>query len=222
LRFRERKWVTFGERPRLEELLLQQRRALVETQAQLPRSVENRVQQTAASIRRDGRGVADLIHGGSDPKEIDAKLQDAQARVQERTNELARVAQETVEQHMEALSERVKQITESELAKELLPRLVARLEVELGDLDVDPEKLAKARKVSDVTRQLGQFLVKNSFKGTATTFAGIFKLYPPVRPSLGNDSSRHTDTSGGEPASIASIGINAGRAKSSSWSHFSS
>lgn len=160
----------------LEELLLQQRRALVEAQAQIPRSVENRVQQTAASIRRDGRSVADLIHGGSDPKEIDSKLREAQGRVQERADELAELVQETVSQHMEALAERVKQIAESELAKELLPRLVARMEVELADLDVNPETIAKARKVSDVTRQLGQFLVKNSFKATASGFAGIFKL----------------------------------------------
>lgn len=160
----------------LEELLLQQRRALVEAQAQIPRSVENRVQQTAASIRRDGRSVADLIHGGSDPKEIDSKLREAQGRVQERADELAELVQETVSQHMEALAERVKQIAESELAKELLPRLVARMEVELADLDVNPETIAKARKVSDVTRQLGQFLIKNSFKATASGFAGIFKL----------------------------------------------
>lgn len=160
----------------LEELLLQQRRALVEAQAQIPRSVENRVQQTAASIRRDGRSVADLIHGGSDPKEIDSKLREAQGRVQERADELAELVQETVSQHMEALAERVKQIAESEVAKELLPRLVARMEVELADLDVNPETIAKARKVSDVTRQLGQFLIKNSFKATASGFAGIFKL----------------------------------------------
>lgn len=160
----------------LEELLLQQRRALVEAQAQIPRSVENRVQQTAASIRRDGRSVADLIHGGSDPKEIDSKLREAQGSVQERADELAELVQQTVSQHMEALAERVKQIAESELAKELLPRLVARMEVELADLDVNPETIAKARKVSDVTRQLGQFLIKNSFKATASGFAGIFKL----------------------------------------------
>ena len=160
----------------LEELLLQQRRALVETQAQIPRSVENRVQQTSTSIRRDGDRVADLIHGGSDPKEIDAKLKEAQERVQERADQLAELVQDTVEQHMHSLTERVNQIAESELAKELLPRLVARMEIELADLDIDPETIAKARKVSDVTRQLGQFLIKNSFNPAASTFAGMFKL----------------------------------------------
>lgn len=160
----------------LEELLLQQRRALVEAQAHLPQTVEGKVQKTAAGIRAEGRKIADAIHGGADAKEVDRKLQDAQARVQERVDELTTVVQTTVEEHMEALAARVNQIAESELAKELLPRLIARLEVELGDLDLDPETLANARKVSDVTRQLGQFLVKNSFKPTAGTFAGLFKL----------------------------------------------
>ena len=116
----------------LMELLLQQRRPLVETQAQIPRSVEGCVQQTTSSIRRDGREVADLIHGGCDPKEIDRRLQEAQARVQTRTDDLANLVQDSVERHMASLAERVQQIAESELARELLPRLVARIEIELG------------------------------------------------------------------------------------------
>ncbi len=160
----------------LMELLLQQRRALVETQAQIPRSVEGCVQQTTSSIRRDGREVADLIHGGCDPKEIDRRLQEAQARVQTRTDDLANLVQDSVERHMASLAERVQQIAESELARELLPRLVARIEIELDGLDTEPEAIAKARKVSDVTRQLGQFLVKNSFNPAAKTFTGLFKL----------------------------------------------
>lgn len=160
----------------LEELLLQQRRALVETQAQIPRSVENRVQQTSSNIRRDGRRVSDLIHGGSDPEEIDAKLKEAQRRVQERTDELAELVQDTVEQHMSELAERVNEIAESELAKELLRRLVTRLEVELGTLDVDAKTMNNARTVSDLSRKLGEFLIKNSFNPSASTFAGVFKL----------------------------------------------
>jgi len=160
----------------LEELLLQQRRALMEMQTQLPHSVEHQVQQATSGIRHDGRAVADLIHGGSEPKAIDAKLREAQDRVQQRADELSDLVQSTVEQHMEKLSERVNQIAQSELAKELLPRLVARVELDLGKLDVDPQVLAKARKASDVSRQLGEFLIKNSFNPTARTFGGIFKL----------------------------------------------
>jgi small GTP-binding protein len=160
----------------LEELLLQQRRALMEMQTQLPHSVEHQVQQATSGIRQDGRAVADLVHGGSDPKAIDSKLREAQDRVQQRADELADLVQSTVEQHMETLSERVNQIAQSELAKELLPRLIARVEVDLGEIDVDPQVLTKARKASDVSRQLGEFLIKNSFNPTARTFGGIFKL----------------------------------------------
>ena len=53
----------------LEELLLQQRRALVDTRVQLPRTVESQVQRTTDKIRQEGRKVADLIHGGSDPQD---------------------------------------------------------------------------------------------------------------------------------------------------------
>lgn len=160
----------------LEELLLQQRRALIETQAQIPQSVESRVQKTSGSIRQEGREIADLIHGGSDSTEIDTKLQEAQRRVQERADELSELVQDTVEQYMNVLAERVTQIAESELAKELLPRLVARIDVELAHLELDPETLAKTGKVSEVTNQLGQFLIKNSFNPKASTFGGFFKL----------------------------------------------
>lgn len=160
----------------LEELLLQQRRALMEMQTQLPHSVENQVQQATSSIRQDGRAVADLIHGGSEPNVIDSKLREAQERVQQRADELADLVQSTVEQHMEKLAERVNQIAQSELAKDLLPRLVARVEVDLAKIDVDPHVLSKARKASDVSRQLGEFLITNSFNPTARTLGGIFKL----------------------------------------------
>lgn len=77
---------------------------------------------------------------------------------------------------MTTLAERLNQIAESELAKELLPRLVTRVEIALGEIDIDPGTLHSVRKASDVTRQLGEFLVKNSFNPTAATFSGLFKL----------------------------------------------
>lgn len=160
----------------LEELLLQQRRALLETQSRIPQSVEHRVHQTAAAIRRDGQEVADLIHGGSNPQKIDEALKAAQNRVQVKTDELAGLIERVVAQHLETLDERVKKITESELAKELLPRLVARMDVELSQLDVDPDTISKAKTVSDVTRQLGQFLIRNSFKANSSGFSNLFKL----------------------------------------------
>lgn len=160
----------------LEELLLQQRRALVETQAQIPHAVGSRVQRTSANVRHDGRAIADMIHGGTDPNEIDVALKQAQDRVQTRADELTTLVQNAVEEHMNALAERVDQIANSELAKELLPRLIARLEVDLANMNVAPEMLANAQKVSNASKELGKFLLKNSFDPKASTFAGLFKL----------------------------------------------
>ena len=160
----------------LKELLLQQRRALVETQARIPRSVEGCVQETAANVRRDGRELADLIHGKSDPKEIECGLQAAQERVQTRTDDLASLVRNSLEQEMISLGERIEQIGEGELARELLPRLAARLEVELAEFDANSDAIEMARKTANVARKLGEFLVENSFNPATKTFAGLFKL----------------------------------------------
>ena len=161
----------------LEELLLQQRRALVDTRVQLPRTVESQVQRTTDKIRQEGRKVADLIHGGSDPKTIDRELKATQERVQEDTDALSERIQKTVEEHMRALAERVRQIAGSELAKELFPRLAKRVEAQVRGMNIDSETLSKAKKTADVTHQLGEFLVRHSFNPKAsTTFADLFKL----------------------------------------------
>lgn len=160
----------------LKELLLQQRRTLVATQARIPMSVESLVQETAGHIRRDGREVADLIHGNSDSKEIERGLQAAQARVQTRADKLANSVQDSIEQQMVSLGERIQQIAEGELARELLPRLAARLEYQPSDFDTDPETIVRVGKAADVTRQLGEFLIKYSFNPATKTFADLFKL----------------------------------------------
>ena len=160
----------------LKELLLQQRRTLVETQARIPTSVESLVQVTAGQIRRDGRELADLIHGNSDSKEIERGLQAAQARLQSRADSLAKRVQDSIEQQTVSLGERIQQIAEGELARELLPRLAARLADEPSDFHTDPETIARVGKAADVTRRLGEFLIKYSFNPAAKTFADLFKL----------------------------------------------
>ncbi len=160
----------------LEELLLQQRGALVDTRVQLPKAVESQVQQTTGKIRQEGRKAANLIHRNSDTNTID-QVEAAQNRVQEDTDALSAHLQETVEKHMSTLADRVNQIAESELAKELFPRLDKRVEAQIPDVNIDSEVTSKAKTNMDVTRQLGEFLIKHSFdpKGSAT-FANLFKL----------------------------------------------
>ena len=161
----------------LEELLLQQRRALVDTRVQLPRAVERQVQRTTDKIREEGHKVADLIHRGSDSETIERELKTSHKRVQEDTDALSERIQKTIEEHINILTERVNQIAESELAKELFPRLAKRVEAQVRDMDIDPETLSKANKTADVTRQLGEFLIKHSFNPKdSATFANLFKL----------------------------------------------
>ena len=148
----------------------------MDTRAQLPRSVGSQVQRTTDKIRQEGRKAADLIHRGSDPKTIDRELKAAQDRVQEDTGVLSERIQKTIEEHLNALAERVNQIAESELAEQLSPRLVKRVEAQVRDMDIDPETLSKAKKTVDVTRQLGEFLIMHSFNPkTSAPFAELFE-----------------------------------------------
>lgn len=113
-----------------------------------------------------------LIHGGSDGDAVNRELAAAQERVQERVDELSEIIQETVEEHTKNLAELVGQIAKSEFAKELLSRLRERIQ----NLDIDPENLSNMKQVGELTHRLGQFLVKNSFTPTTSSFSGLFKL----------------------------------------------
>lgn len=156
----------------LEELLLQRRRALVETQQRILRAVESEIQHIGAQIRQEGRKVADCIHGKADQKQVDRELQAAQDRVQVYAEQLEKSVQEAIGKHMKDLDARIGAIANSELAKELLPRLARRIE----EASISPETLSKLKKASDISRQLGEFLVRNSFTPKAGTLGGIFKL----------------------------------------------
>lgn len=156
----------------LEELLLQRRRALIETQDRIPRAVEGEIQRTGAQIRQEGRKVADMINGSADQKAVDHELQAAQDRVQRHAEQLGQSVQAVIGKHMKDLNDRVGAIVNSELAKELLPRLTHRLE----EARITPETMSKLKKASDISSKLGEFLVRNSFTPKAGTLGGLFKL----------------------------------------------
>jgi GTP-binding protein EngB required for normal cell division len=156
----------------LEELLLQRRRALLETQDRIPRAVEGEIQRAGSQIRQEGRKVADMIHGSADQKAVDRELQAAQDRVQHHAERVGESIQAVIGKHMEDLDERVGAIANSELAKELLPRLVHRIE----EANISPETMSKLKKTSDISSKLGEFLVRNSFTPKAGTLGGLFKL----------------------------------------------
>ena len=156
----------------LQELLNQQRRALVNGKAQLSQAAESKIQQTVSKIREEGRKAADLIREGADSEAVNRQLTAAQKRTATQADELSGLIEKTMEEGIGDLGKRVGQIAESELAKELLSRLRERIQ----GLDIDPETSSNMKQVGDITHQLGEFLIKNSFTSTTATFSGLFKL----------------------------------------------
>ncbi|TPE55025.1 hypothetical protein FJM67_02940 [Maribrevibacterium harenarium] len=156
----------------LEELLLQRRRALVETQDRIPRAVEGEIQQSCSAIRHEGRKISDMINGSADQKAVDQELQKSQDRVQSITEQLGQTVQVVIGKHMDDLEKRIDGIANSELAKELLPRLEHRIE----EASISPDTMSNLRKASDVSSKLGEFLVRNSFKPNSGSIGELFKL----------------------------------------------
>ena len=143
----------------LQELLIQQRRAMVEGKARLSQSVESKVQQTTSRIREEGRNAAELIHHEADSEAVNRELAAAQERVQEQVDALSGSVRETVEGHVRDLAARVDRIIESEFVKELIPRLTERVQA----IDIDPKTLSRTKQSADAAHRLGQFLVEHSF-----------------------------------------------------------
>lgn len=156
----------------LEELLLQRRRALLDTQDRIPRAVEGEIQEATSQIRQEGQKVANMINGSANQKTVDQELQGAQDCVQNLAEQLEKSIPLVIGMHMKALDDRVGDIINSELARELLPRLVHRIE----QPSISPEGMKNLKKVSDISSRLSRFLVKNSFTPKAGTLGGLFKL----------------------------------------------
>lgn len=156
----------------LEELLLQRRRALLDTQDSIRRAAEGEIQDKSSQIRQEGRNIADMINGSADPKTVDKELQKSQKRVQELSEQLQESIQIVIGNHVTDLNERISSIANSELATELLPRLANRIK----QASISPETMNTMRKASSISSKLGEFLVRNSFTPKTQTLAGLFKL----------------------------------------------
>ncbi len=143
----------------LEELLLQQRRTLLETQYRMNRAVESEIQDAGERIRQEGRNVEDGIHASADQKEINKELQAAQNRVQDYSEQLNKTIEEVIGKYVKDLSERISAIADSELAKKLIPRLALRIK----EVNISPETMSKLKKTGDVSHRFGQFLIEKSF-----------------------------------------------------------
>lgn len=156
----------------LEELLLQRRRALLDTQDSIRRAVEGEIQDKSSQIRQEGRKVSDMINGSADPKAVDKELESSQKRVQQLSEMLGQSVQVVIGKHVTDLNERIGGIANSELATELLPRLANRIK----QTSISPETMNTMKKASDISSKLGEFLVRNSFTPKTQSLAGLFRL----------------------------------------------
>jgi hypothetical protein len=156
----------------LEELLLQRRRALLEAQDLIPRAAEGEIQRTRSQIRQEGRKIADMINASADQKAVDRELLAAQDRVQRYSEQLGQSVQDVIDNHLKDLDARVGAIVNSELAKELLPRLMHRID----EAAISPATISKLKNASVISSKLGEFLIRNSFAPKAGNLGGLFKL----------------------------------------------
>lgn len=161
----------------LEELLLQRRRALVETQLRLSRGVEAEVHRTAAQVRDEGRKVSELIHANGDDV-VGKELEAAQNRVQIYAEKLTAAIEQVIATDLKDLDDRLGDIINSELSRELLPRLAKRLDEHMAAVELSPEAKANLKNAANVSGELGKFLVRHSFKGGPASFADMFRLRP--------------------------------------------
>ncbi len=153
----------------LEELLLQRRRALVETQFRIPQAVESEIQRTSSEIRQLGRSASEQIHGRANEQHIKDDLEKKQHEVDTLSENLGNAVQRAIEKQIEGFDERVDAIANSELARELMPRLEKRI----TDTAISSDAMSKLQKGSELSSAFGGFLVKNSFISNG---GNIFRL----------------------------------------------
>ncbi len=162
----------------LEALLVQRRRALVETQERILRGVDAKVRSTTSQVKEEGRKVSDLIHAGADNQVVGKEIENAQQRVQAYAVELTTAIEQVITDDLKYLDERISAIMNSELARELLPRLTKRFEEHMASIEMSDDTKGVMKKTANVSSDLGKFLVQSSFKGNVSTFGGLFKLRP--------------------------------------------
>ncbi|HMY28262.1 MAG TPA: 50S ribosome-binding GTPase [Agitococcus sp.] len=160
----------------LEELLLQKRRALVEEQQRVPEAVRRIVTKEVEKIRDDGRMIAGMIHEDMNEKDVNLKIQAAQKRAEDLSNTLDEQVKIVIGLHMEDLEKRFDEIMESELAKELLPRLKKRMDGYVTTSTMSPETVQNLKLAANHSAVFGKFLVKNCFSPTSFGFKAMFEL----------------------------------------------
>lgn len=156
----------------LELMLLQRRHALMDTQASVLQSAKGETSAITARIRQDGQNIADMIHASASQDEVNHELQLAQERAQDIVKKLEQTLQKDFAKHLEGLDARITALANSTLSKELFSRLAQRIK----KTEFSPGTIDTLKKTSDISSQLGRFLVQNSFKPGTGSWGGIFSL----------------------------------------------
>lgn len=156
----------------IEEILLQRRRTILDTQDRIPRLIEGEIQTGGSQIREKGRMLADMVNYSATEKSLNEAFDQATEQVQKISQKIELAIPEIINKQLEILDGNCSLIAVSDLAKELN----ASLEKKINILKSSPDAIRNLGNIAKKAEEFGKFLVSNSFKATNATFAGAFKL----------------------------------------------
>lgn len=160
----------------VEELLVQSHNALLEERKQVIGVIQQKVEQSTANVRDEGRKLATMMHGEANQNEINQAFEEAKNEVNRIPEQLTTTLEQVLAKRNEKLQQRLDSIMNSELAKELLPRINKRVEEYLANNSMSPETVAAINKSAGASEQLGRFLVKHSFNPASPSLNALFQL----------------------------------------------
>ncbi|MDR2141260.1 MAG: 50S ribosome-binding GTPase [Deltaproteobacteria bacterium] len=156
----------------LEELLLQRRRAILETRNNLPVELESHIHKAVGKVRREGQKIIDLLPSAVDNDALNKALAEAQAEVDQIAERLANQIQKVINEYNADLESHVSSIVNSQLGQELFRRLQRRI----SEATISPETVKNLKFGSDISAKFGAFLVRNSFNRTSGTLGSLLNL----------------------------------------------
>lgn len=160
----------------VEELLVQSHTALLEERQQVTGVIRQKVSQSTDHVREEGRKLALMMHGEANPNEINQAFDEAKNTVDKVPDHLTDALEQILASRHDNLQSRLDGIMQSELAKELLPRLSSRVEKYLSNSQMSQATVVAINKSATVSEKFGVYLVKNAFSPTSTSLDAMFKL----------------------------------------------
>ncbi len=155
-----------------EELLLQKRGRLKETESSIHLSADEEIQKAVSQIREIGRNEAEKIHAGADVELVNKELALAQKNVEKITEQLEHTLDVVIGRQIEGLNRKLQALADSEFAKVLLPRLQQKIE----QIPISQKNKNDIKIVADSASNLGKFLVKNASSQTGDILTDFFRL----------------------------------------------